>query len=211
MIPHILIRTVPAITSPEVDVLWRRARDLHADWDHFDYRDLLDPADFPISSPYWPLCGHGAQRAGLVRLEALLNHGGIYIDSDVHLFKPLDPLLQPKAWAAREGEWIIPDAVLGAEPMHPAIARALELAIQRLRGTSGEPLSWQTDSGPWATGPGAITTVFPDRDDTTVFGPELFYGEYCDPRPTLQERLEAFIADPPADAYGVHLWHWSWR
>ena len=85
MIPRILHRTVPAETAAEAEQFWAKAVALHPGWEHHTWRDPLDPAEFPITSPHWWRCMTGAQLAGLVRLEVLWNHGGIYIDSDVEL------------------------------------------------------------------------------------------------------------------------------
>jgi hypothetical protein len=83
MIPRRLIRTVPEQTVDEVEGFWSRVVELHPGWEHVTYRDPIDAALFPVTSPLWGRCRSGAQRAGLIRLEALARVGGIYLDSDV--------------------------------------------------------------------------------------------------------------------------------
>jgi mannosyltransferase OCH1-like enzyme len=209
MIQRNLVRVVPETTSERAEILWQEARDLHPGWVHTTYRDPIDPAMFPRTSPYWSDCTNGAQLAGLIRLEALLIHGGAYIDSDVHLVRPLDDLLANEVVVAYEDEFVIPDAVILAEANHPAVHACLRLALARLNGTSAEPRSWMTDRGAWSTGPGVTTTVLKDRADVTVLGPESFYPVWYHPRDTLAERLAEF--EPGPDTYGVHEWAFSWR
>lgn len=206
MIPARLIRTVPQVTTEEQERLWAEACALHPDWDHLDLRDPLDPLDFPTTSPHWAACHNGAQRAGLIRLEALDLWGGIYLDSDVAVVRPLDGLRQLPAFAAWEDRSIVPDAVIGAPAGHPAILAALDLAIARLHGNGR---TWRDDRGAWSTGPGVTTTIFPGRPDVICLPPETFYPVHYAPRDTLAERLAEF--DPPPWSYGVHRWAWSWR
>jgi len=55
--------------------------------------------------------------ADYVRLWALYNYGGIYLDSDVTIFKPFDDLLNLPYFLGREhSKGIIEMAVIGAEP-----------------------------------------------------------------------------------------------
>jgi len=206
MIPATLIRSVPEHPDEQQERLWRLACDMHPDWRHVTYRDPIDPAGFPITSPHWRRCLSGAQLAGLVRLEALWAHGGIWLDSDVELHRHLGPLLQCSAFAAWEDLSIVPDAVLGAEPEHPAIGACLDLAIARI---TGDGKTWRDDRGAWSTGPGVTTTVLPGRDDVLLLGPDSFYPIHYVPRETLADRIAAH--NPAPWTFGTHLWAWSWR
>lgn len=201
MIPRILIRTVPAVTSDEVEAFWRSACEICEDWNHVTYRDPVDPSLFPRTANAWALCTSGAQLAGLIRLEALWHHGGVYIDSDVELFAPLTPLLDLAAFAGWEDAACIPDAVLGAEPHHPAIDECIELALSRLRSGSGDT---RTGSGAWATGPGVTTTVLADRDDVAVFPPASFYPYHY----TERHRRHEDHRGP--GTFAAHHWAASW-
>jgi mannosyltransferase OCH1-like enzyme len=208
MIPARLIRTVPVVVDPAAEALWERACALHPTWEHLTLRDPIDHGVFPLTSRQWGLCRSGAQRAGLVRLEALYWFGGVYIDSDVRVVHPFDPLTHVPAFAGYEDSWIVPDAVLGAQARHPAIGRCIDLALSRLSGTSGEPVSWQTDRGAWSTGPGVTTTILKGRSDVLLLGPDAFYPVHHQPRETVQQRLADLV--PSAWTFAVHLWAGSW-
>lgn len=169
-IPRILHRVVPAVTEARVEQWWARFEDLHAGWTLMTHRDPLVPTEWPLTSPYWDRVDSGAQLADLVRLEALLRWGGVYVDSDVEPFRSFEPLLLTPMFAAWEDHRCVPNAVMGAIPGHPAVRACLELAIARL-GT-----------GTWNAGPGVLTDLLPSRDDVLLLGPEAFYPvHYRDP------------------------------
>lgn len=58
---------------------------------------------------------------------ALHEHGGVYLDSDVELRRPLDPLLGVRAFSGFESPGAPFTAVWGAEAGHPWPAAALDL------------------------------------------------------------------------------------
>lgn len=195
MIPKILIRTVPAETSAQVEDWWERAVDLHQGWDCITYRDPIDRDLFPRTAYLWDQCAHGAQKAGLIRLEAIVTIGGVYIDSDVEPYRPFEPLRGLKAFAAWEDERTIPDAVFGAEAGHPAFEQALEAAIALI----------ELGRGPWDSGPGVFTDCLPERQDVTLFPPGAFYPVHY----TVKQRKSQNYALQPW-CYCRHWYHYSW-
>ncbi len=196
-IPRILHRTVPADTTDEVEGWWTAAAELLPGWALVTHRDPLDPADWPETGDLWPRCTSGAQRAGLIRLEALHRWGGVYVDSDVELYRDLEPLLELPAFAAWEDRKVVPDAVLGAEPGHPAFAVMLERArAEILKG-----------SGAWASGPGVTTAVLPGRPDVLVLPPGTFYPYHY----TEKDRRDEDHRTAQPWAFGAHHWAHSWR
>lgn len=192
---------MPAETTEEVERFWQISRELHPGWVHITFRDPIDPADFPITSPVWPLAQSGAQLAGLVRLEAVWRTGGIWLDSDVELFRSLRPLCGYEAFAAWEDANTVPDAVFGAEAGHPAIKACMLEAVRRIQTDTGD---WRTGNGAWSTGPGVFTSILPNRGDVALLGPEAFYPVHY----SEKEKLDSFIPGP--DTFGLHRWHASW-
>jgi mannosyltransferase OCH1-like enzyme len=80
--------------------------------------------------------------ADYIRLHALLHEGGIYLDSDVEVFRPFDAFLHHSAFSSVE-HWPsvnglgIEGAVVGAEKGHPWISQCLEYYENR-RFSEGE-------------------------------------------------------------------------
>jgi hypothetical protein len=183
---------VPTDTSDELEGWWKRFGELHAGWELRTWREPLDPGTWPLTSDLWPLCGNGAQKAGLIRLEALVTYGGIYVDSDVEPYRSFAPLLHVPAFAAWEDETVVPDAVLGAEPAHPAFREMLAKARNVIdRGGSA-----------WQSGPGVATAVLPERADVLLLPPGAFY-----PHHYLQQ--DETVGEGPW-VFCRHYWHGSW-
>jgi len=198
MIPRRLVRTVPATVDAEAERLWAIACALHPDWDHVTWRDPVNPAAFPLTSPYWGDCETGAQLADLIRAEDLLHSGGWYIDSDVWCLKPFDPLCALEAVAAWEDHLHVPNAVLGFRPGHPALAEVVDKAIER-RGM-----------GTWLAGVGVTTEAFKRRDDVVLLPPGVFYPvAWQDAHRRMVDWREVAKRNPWA--FAIHQYKASWH
>lgn len=88
-----------------------------------DYEYVIwDEGNFDIDSNQYAKEAYHAQKyafvSDYVRLWALCNEGGIYLDTDVEVFKAFDELLVWKAFAGFEGSKAIPlgTCVLASEP-----------------------------------------------------------------------------------------------
>lgn len=197
MIPKRLVRTVPTVTSDDTEHLWDTATALHPGWEHVTHRDPIPTHLFPLTSPFWGDCESGAQLADLVRVEDLWHRGGWYIDSDVWMLRPLDELCVLPAVVAWEDHLHIPNAVLGFPAQHPALARVIELAIDRRhRGT-------------WPAGVGVTSEVFRDRDDVVCLPPQSFYPvRWQDAHRRMVNWSEAAAMNPWS--YGIHKFAGSW-
>lgn len=60
-----------------------------------------------------------------VRLNVLVNEGGIYMDTDVEVLKPLDCFLSEKAFSGFENPEAVPTGIMAAERNHPFFIRLL--------------------------------------------------------------------------------------
>ena len=139
----------------------------------------------------------------MLRLELLLRHGGVYVDSDLEPVRALDPLLRDgKAFAVREDANCIPDFVLGAPPNHPAIRQCLDMVL----AMDPAILFNKDGKGPWHSGPGITTQVFTKRDDVTVL-PSVTFAPYHWSR-KAQDGDKDWTQNP--QTYGIHRWAASW-
>lgn len=60
-----------------------------------------------------------------LRLYVLVNYGGIYMDTDVEVIKPIDQFLQEKAFSGFESKTDIPTGIIGAEKDFPLFVELL--------------------------------------------------------------------------------------
>ncbi|MBR1939346.1 hypothetical protein IJ847_01270 [Candidatus Saccharibacteria bacterium] len=66
-----------------------------------------------------------ALAADIIRIYAVYSEGGIYLDTDIELLKPLDSLLKYNAFAAWESQFWFTTSVFGAKKHSPWIAKIL--------------------------------------------------------------------------------------
>ena len=202
-IPAIIHRTVPTQTDDQVEEWWRSFQIVNEprDWEFKTWRDPLDPDDWPETGDLWDRCPTGAQKAGLIRLEAIWTHGGIYVDSDVECYRGLSPLLNIGCFfAGWEDHKTIPDAVFGAPPGHPVTAELLDAARR----------SVERGDDPWQSGPGVFTKVLPKavaRGEALLFPPGTWYPFHWSRKD--KDRKKDHKQDQPWSLM-AHHWRGSW-
>lgn len=144
------------------------------------------------------------------RMDALSKFGGVYLDTDIDLLRPLDPLRGDSAFLGfqagdeRPGE-LVNGAVFGAAPGH-----WLPVSIRRI---FDEEFDGRTDIGSFA-GPGLITRVlrghglerYSDQPvkvrDVTLYPKRYFYPY------SWTETYSPDVISP--DTYAVHRWAETW-
>lgn len=213
MIPKILFRTVPTVTTDQQEEWWEQNTAMTPGWRHITYRDgttEMNPEHW-ASGYLWDRCDSGAHKADLIRLDAMFRHGGFYIDSDVQVLRPLEPLLSPLFVAGWEDETNIPNAMFGSVPNSPIVNAMLKLV-------TGD---W-FERGVWWSGPGVFKHVLLEQgwgivERALLLPPGSFYPyHYKEKReinavtPSGKRALEERLKDSPW-AYAVHHWHHSWR
>lgn len=203
-IPPIIHRTVPESTDAEVESWWDGFVQAHpsADgWTCRTWRDPLNPDEFPETSGVWDQCSTGAQRAGLIRLEVIWRHGGIYVDSDVECYDTLLPLLNVGCFVAGwEDAKTIPDAVFAAPAKHPVTAELLDAARR----------SVERGDDPWHSGPGVFTRALPHaakRGAAILLPPGSFYPYHWKSKD--RDRRRDHKTEQPW-ALMAHHWRGSW-
>lgn len=220
MIPKIIHRVIPPKTNPLMDFCWDKVLEFTPDWEH---RTNYDQGDYPIVGKALPYCPSGAFRADLIRLEQVYLHGGIYLDSDVQLLKPIDDFLKYDAFCVLEEDNIVGNQVFGATPKHPAIMAAIEFALghlDMLRQSGGfisNPTYSSVAWGPWVHsetfGKYKYISLLPKHlfnpfHMTDVLAPKVqkalpHWRPLKSDNPKLITELNPFT-------YGVHLFNWSW-
>jgi hypothetical protein len=153
-----------------------------------------------------------AKVADIVRLMAIRQRGGIYLDTDIQLYKPLDSLLACSCVFGFQSRQDTPDWVangmMAAEPGHWFIKRALEELIA-LR-----PMPFGLDR-PTRYGPKLITRLLREEGlrryaAEGVWVKDIFVcpTQYFFPFAFGEEFTPACIT---TETLGVHFWEKSWE
>jgi mannosyltransferase OCH1-like enzyme len=192
------------------------ARQRVEDWKRLlpEYRFMLWSEENIDFSPMFVRQAYGVRAynrvANYARMAALEKFGGIYMDHDVELLKPFDPLLRDACFAGFQtmnpaALDQVNNAVFGAEPGHPFVRRILD-AMDAMDGTR------EVGSG---TGPALISrllreagTLILRQEPTVVAGVTLYPPRYFYP----YSWLEAF--DPAcvtSDTVAIHRWAHTWK
>jgi hypothetical protein len=202
VIPKVIHRIAIGPIPEDAERFWKGVRLLHPGWELKTWTSL-DPADWPQVGSALKDCAAPAQQADLMRLEVLEREGGIYLDWDMELYRPLDVFLPLDGFAACDAmsggptqkTWI-GTGILGFRPHHPAIQANLALSLRRLR--AGRPIM--------QVGPFATTEIMRDRDDVLLLPRLTFYGWDHRDREAIKDGA---LSDKPW-AYGLHRMHGSW-
>jgi len=138
--------------------------------------------------------------ADFVRLFAIKQYGGIYLDTDVVVVKNFDDLLPYNFFLGEEVPGRVNLAVFGAIQNHPVINRFISFYDQIEFDPSNLPvISF------------SLTKVLADVKDELftqkdmIFDPRYFYPF---PYENRLENYENYICE---ETYAVHLWNHSWR
>ena len=145
---------------------------------------------------------HFAHRADIVRLEKLLDRGGIYLDADVFVHKPFDDLLGHATVLGRQvvnqKDLGLCNAVILAEPQAPFLKRWH--SEYRTFRSNGHDSYWDEHS---VQLPNNLSKQFPN--EVTVLPPFAFFWPTFEPAD-----LELIFESPkPIDlspVYATHLW-----
>ena len=175
-----------------------------------DYRVCRwDETNSPLEVDY---CRHAHQQrrwsklANYVRLWALHNEGGVYLDTDVEVLRPFTPLLDAGVFLGFQRREEVPgwinNAVLGAERGHPFLGECMELTLSAFR-----------ERGEFMLSPHVTTQVLRRRGlerygpqrlgDIDVLALEAFY-----PYSWLESYAPQQVTE---ETFAVHHWKHSWK
>lgn len=94
-----------------------------------------DEDSFDVNSTLWTKQAYEAKKfafvADFVRINVLAEQGGVYLDTDQELIKPLDTFLQHKAFVGFMDKTNVSAGVIGAEAGHPMMLRMLDYYQER--------------------------------------------------------------------------------
>ena len=135
-------------------------------------------------------------RSDIARYELLLQHGGLYVDTDFEPLRAIDELVGDlDLFAVREKPKLIANGWIGCTPGHPFMAQMVDDLAASVDSRPGQP-PWRT------TGPEYLTRVSKARPG------ELALLEQRLVMPYHYRDLRPDGSPPaiPADAYAHHVW-----
>jgi hypothetical protein len=142
---------------------------------------------------------HVAHRSDVVRLQKLLELGGIYLDADILVHRSFDDLLGASTVLGQEGKYGLANAVILAEPDAPFLGRWME-QYRTFRGTKNLDANWSEHS---VRLPGELAARYPS--EVTILPPNAFYWPLWTP-----DHIDWIFAStrhiPLEGVYANHLW-----
>lgn len=184
------VGTGPHPDSRELQII-EIAKALHPTWEIKVWKDPVESEGFLLTK-YHKSARSGAQLSDLIRLDVVYRCGGIYLDSDVRLVKPLDDLCRYDNFFCSEDGYQLTNAVFGASKQSPVIGALIEKLL-------AEEPEW-SETPNVTTGPVFFARVLQWRKDTVLLPRETFYPYNFNEPPC-----------PPLKAtIGVHEWAGSW-
>lgn len=136
--------------------------------------------------------------ADYVRLKALYDQGGIYLDTDIEVVRSFDPLLSHSAFVGEESPNRICNAVIGAVAGHSFLSDCIQYMEQQ----------WSSGKS-FKIGPEVIHSVMSQNSyDIEVLPCQSFYpyNPYDKSRPVSI----LLYQNVTAETYAIHHWNKSW-
>ncbi len=215
LLHYLAIETCRRILKPEAIYLHYHHLPFGVFWDeirpHLTLR-RVGLADEVLNADYderlVPKAYRYAHHADFVRLEALVEYGGVYADIDTVFVRPLpDALYDEKFVIGRESD--VPDELTGA--VRPSLCNALLMA----EPGSVFARTWldrmgAAINGTWSNHSGFLAEALSEEmpDEVRVEPEESFFAVPCTP-----EGLESLLGEGPVDltrSYSLHLWAHVW-
>jgi mannosyltransferase OCH1-like enzyme len=142
--------------------------------------------------------------SGYLRAELLYKYGGIYLDCDVEVIKPLDDLLHTPFVGIDDTEYVnVNNAVMGMTPNHWLMKEYCDRLNTQFTGD--EPL----DQAHKVAGPKLLSDILNISENTLTRLDDLivYPSEYFYPLPYTKVFSKDFLSDK---TYTVHHWTHSW-
>lgn len=137
--------------------------------------------------------------ADYARLDALYNHGGIYLDTDMEIIRPIDPLHGYEAFAGEEADGQISAGIIGAKKGHEFIKLCLDF-MDDYRG-------YEVDN--WLTLPKIMQSHLGKFKDRLKILPAEYFYPY---NPWAQQSgvKQLMYCNITPSTYAIHHWAGSW-
>jgi mannosyltransferase OCH1-like enzyme len=194
----------PKLLPPLFEEWWAGFKTIHPD---FDFITLTDDTEIELppalEAIYYSVDTY-AGRSDILRLLALYELGGIYIDTDMMPLKSLEPLLSDKPFIGQRSSKSFATGVIGCPAKHPAMRELINSLPTWYLDHKDHTASVQT-------GPAFVSSVWFGRSDVNHLPITTFYPYNGFMAPKRDERMRIFQDKqfPPemlAAHFGNHMW-----
>lgn len=163
----------------------------------------------PLDVPYCRAAhsdGQWSRLSNYVRLHAVREEGGIYLDTDMEVLRSLDTLLGHRCFIAFQQEpestdWVN-TAAFGAEARHPFLDRCLEAIVRTFERDGVFPRQPPVTTAV-LRGMGLVHYGRQECGDVSLLPHETFY-----PFPWYERFKPSCVT---LDTYAIHHWEMSWH
>ena len=135
--------------------------------------------------------------ADFVRSKVLYEQGGLYLDTDMLILKPIDHLLNYRFFTAEEVQNRVAFGFFGAVAQHPFLKKMVEFYEQTEFNPFAPPVITHTFS--------AVINTQTVSENEMIFSSDYFYPL------TYQNKDEDFQQYITVSTVAVHLWDHSWK
>lgn len=174
------------------------AKKLHPSWEIclWNEKKLGSICDTTVVS-HW----HPAQQSDYFRYRVLRSFGGVYLDCDVEVVKPLDALLEGSDIPSRsffagfESDGLIGTAVMGSSENHPVLDKIID---------AFPPAFSLSQNASDQVGPRFLARILED-ENVSIYPRHYFYPYAWD-----DARKAKLKSDRFPRSYAIHRWAASW-
>ena len=188
-----------------------------SDYEIKEWNESNSPLDIPylqtaLENRKW------ANASNLVRLWAVIEHGGLYFDTDIELLKNMDSFLSEKCffgWQDYRGPDLINNAIFGAMPGHQFIRELRDELLSEFDGTEEANTSSPTlvtrmliEKGLNLRTSKSLTSLWREYRKVKIRDVSIFPRRYFYPYLWDKNFTQACIKK---DTYCIHHWTLSWH
>lgn len=137
--------------------------------------------------------------ADYIRFHALYNYGGIYLDTDMEVIKPLDNFLEDKFFAGYESKDWISCGIIGAEKGCNVCQQVLNILNELGKSNIKE----------FITIPKILTKVINEHklnNEVNIYNQKVFYPY----NPYASDIKQLLYKDVTCETVALHHWEKSW-
>lgn len=192
--------------SSEIEMCIESWRKYCPDYEIHRWDEDNSPMDIP-----WVRDAYKHQKyafvADYVRFYALYHEGGVYMDTDMLLVKPIDEFLKDNAFLGRESAKYASMGIIGTERGNAFAKMSLDL-YDSIKFNIAEPITVPSLITSQLVNFGLIEKNITQRleNELVVYQSDYFY-------PIVHRQpfeLENVLSYAKTNTYGIHLWNFSW-